>query len=1049
MKKKLFSALLCLCMLLTLLPGAALAANAASVWVGGVELTAAAPYTADGLAASADPGEGSRGAGYALFDSGTATLVLRDFTYSGAGHNGAAVYADGDLTVVLEGASSVTQSGNSAGNSYGFYCNRTTTIIGTGSLKASGGAGNRSYGVYSGDYLSGDSCDLVICGSATVTAIGGVATDGSRGIYIGGAFTVSGGATVIAIAGDAGRSSNGIYSYSLGRAGYDIIICDSATVTATGGSATAEDSCGIRNNYNIVVSGSATVTATGGSAANQGSYGIYSFAGYIAISDNATVNATGGSAANQDSYGVFAYNGSVTISDNAAVTATGGSAANQDSFGIYAYDDGITISDSAAVTAVGGAAGNQSCGINSGVFAVTVSGGSVVAVGGDSDSSYGVYSKAADTVYTGGLLVAKGETASLNKAAAGSAASTVIAGENTTDSKYVVFGDAAIYHVITGDVTSETAAVPGHMMWNGSDVALINTIILGGDAASGDAAALTLPQNGKVILSGFNVALGGAAPSGSYGVSGNGLTIDGTGTLVAVGGTGQGESSGIASYSGPGVPNKVTLYGSTVTAIGGAGGNAAVSSAIIGDPVHFNGSTVTAIGNTRAMSLVPELTYADVAFPAGVTLTDTNIQDYRLVSVVSTASIVSYDPNGGSGAMSPYVLGPDTTVVTLPDCVFTAPTGKQFAKWAVGSVNGKQVSAGGAYAFSADTTVYALWADLPVRGESTSSLVTEIQSGGSITATNLDRLISDGKTLTVLGADGARLVFDTASLQGIEKQTSGDVTVQIEDVTTNYQDTLKGKRVFSLTVTSDGKTVTDFGGSVTVSLPYTLGEGEKAEDVTVWYLAPDGTLTEIPCTYDAAAGLATFTVSHFSEYVVGVADWVNPFSDVAEGDDCYDAVKWATQSQVTEGTGAATFSPDASCTRAQAVTLLWRAMGSPEPSATVNPFTDVEAGSYYYKAVLWAAEKGVTQGVSPTAFSPNEACSLAQIVTFQYRAAGSPAAGTENPFTDVSADAYYVSAVLWAVKEKIADGTTATTFGPEDDCTRGQIVTFLYRQFAK
>ena len=171
----------------------------------------------------------------------------------------------------------------------------------------------------------------------------------------------------------------------------------------------------------------------------------------------------------------------------------------------------------------------------------------------------------------------------------------------------------------------------------------------------------------------------------------------------------------------------------------------------------------------------------------------------------------------------------------------------------------------------------------------------------------------------------------------------------------------------------------------------------------------------------------------------------NDFVDVKSDAYYYDAVLWAVQNGITGGKDAAHFAPNETCTRAQAVTFLWRAAGSPAPKSAVNPFTDVKAGSYYYDAVLWAVENGITKGTTDSAFSPNATCTRAQIVTFLWRSQKSPAAGTVNPFTDVAANAYYNSAVLWAVKNGITGGTTATTFSPNNNCTRAQIVTFLYR----
>ena len=173
------------------------------------------------------------------------------------------------------------------------------------------------------------------------------------------------------------------------------------------------------------------------------------------------------------------------------------------------------------------------------------------------------------------------------------------------------------------------------------------------------------------------------------------------------------------------------------------------------------------------------------------------------------------------------------------------------------------------------------------------------------------------------------------------------------------------------------------------------------------------------------------------------------FVDVPEGSYYEEAVNWAVEKGITTGTDATHFSPNGICTRAQAVTFLWRAAGSPAAKSAVMPFTDVKAGSYYYDAVLWAVENGITKGTSDTMFSPDATCSRAQIVTFLWRSQKSPAAGTANPFTDVKASAYYADAVLWAVKEDVTKGTTNTTFSPDANCTRAQIVTFIWRALAE
>ena len=169
------------------------------------------------------------------------------------------------------------------------------------------------------------------------------------------------------------------------------------------------------------------------------------------------------------------------------------------------------------------------------------------------------------------------------------------------------------------------------------------------------------------------------------------------------------------------------------------------------------------------------------------------------------------------------------------------------------------------------------------------------------------------------------------------------------------------------------------------------------------------------------------------------------FTDVPAGAYYEEAVGWAVEKGITKGTSDSTFTPDGVCTRAQAVTFLWRAAGSPAAKAGSLPFADVKAGSYYDDAVRWAVENGVTVGTSATTFSPNATCSRAQIVTFLWRAQKSPAAGSANPFDDVAGNAYYADAVQWAVQKNITKGTGATAFSPDANCIRAQIVTFLYR----
>ena len=173
----------------------------------------------------------------------------------------------------------------------------------------------------------------------------------------------------------------------------------------------------------------------------------------------------------------------------------------------------------------------------------------------------------------------------------------------------------------------------------------------------------------------------------------------------------------------------------------------------------------------------------------------------------------------------------------------------------------------------------------------------------------------------------------------------------------------------------------------------------------------------------------------------------NPFVDTDPEGFYFDAVLWAVEGGITVGTDENHFSPDGSCSRAHVVTFLWRAAGKPEPEISTNPFVDVKQGSFCEKAVRWAVEQGITVGTDDDHFSPEEPCNRAQVVTFLWRAAGQSDADGEIPFTDVPADAWYAEPVRWAVEKGITQGVSATEFGTGGTCTRAQAVTFLQRTF--
>ena len=350
---------------------------------------------------------------------------------------------------------------------------------------------------------------------------------------------------------------------------------------------------------------------------------------------------------------------------------------------------------------------------------------------------------------------------------------------------------------------------------------------------------------------------------------------------------------------------------------------------------------------------------------------------------------ITFDANGGS--VSPETMETDENgkLSALP-----TPTrdGCTFDGWYDAKDGGSKVSADKIY--TEDTTIYAHW--------------TKNSSGGG----------SSGGGSS--GGGGGGVSTPTYSVTAPDKTENGKVTISPKNASEGTEVTVK--------VTPDS--------------------GYALEGLTV--TDKDGTKLKLT---DKGSGIYTFTmpagkVTVEAGFRADAAEPVNPFVDVSGGAYYEDAVLWAVREGITSGTTATTFSPGASCTRAQMVTFLWRAAGSPKASGS-NPFRDVSADTYYYDAVLWAVENGITSGISADAFAPDAMVTRAQTVTFLYRAAGSPAAASGSSFSDVRSDAYYADAVFWAVEKGITSGTAAAAFSPDADCTRAQIVTFLYRQYSR
>lgn len=328
---------------------------------------------------------------------------------------------------------------------------------------------------------------------------------------------------------------------------------------------------------------------------------------------------------------------------------------------------------------------------------------------------------------------------------------------------------------------------------------------------------------------------------------------------------------------------------------------------------------------------------------------------------------------------------------------------------------------------------------------SSTSRGTTVSYSGSVVV----NLVREDIKYTVSQGDSVR--FDESDFLNYLRSTKGYTSNYTIDYVTFDQSAVSAVNEGSLYTYYNGY---NYGGSIktTDKFYYSATASQNALSDVAFLAsryAKTGETVYIPFTIYARYGTTgTGTRQLTGTVAIKIGQTMN-FIDVKTTDYFYNSVKWAVGKNITNGTSSTTFSPYKSCTRAEIVTFLWRAAGSPEPTTTRNPFRDVNAVTHssYYKAILWASQKGITSGTSTTAFSPDQVCTRAQIVTFLYRYAGQPSGYYSNPFKDVSAtsEASYYNAVLWAVGKGITTGSSPTTFSPYASCNRAEAVTFLYR----
>ena len=569
--------------------------------------------------------------------------------------------------------------------------------------------------------------------------------------------------------------------------------------------------------------------------------------------------------------------------------------------------------------------------------------------------------------------------------------------------------------------------------------------------------------------------------NGSYGIFVSGrltFTSDSNGSITVSGGT----SSNNGNAWVPGVyASGITVNNCNVTAMGGT-------------------ATKDSYPVAYAMSKAPTLVGAKVTETNTTNRADgatkdnysaSSISRYKYLKIEKTskedttvaAPVIA--PEGG------YFMGSQDVTITCPTSgatIYYTTNGDEPTTESTNYTNNPQITLN----TEGETTVKAI----AVEGEKKSDVVIATftnRTGDAVTAVALDVSVDTHK-LTLKAGDTQAL---SAAVKHEETEIKDDsVTVTWASDNTDVATVDKngkitalavGKARITAAVVENGVTYSDFcdvivearpssshhssssttyydvnaavsgeGGSVaastkrasrgtTVTVTATAASGYQVAQVSA--VDKDGKAVSLT---DKGDGVYTFVMpaskvdvtAHFAQ--VQKPEEKDPYGDVSKDSYYYDAVKWAAETGVTTGVGDGLFAPEWVCTRGQIVTFLWRASGSPAPKATELPFTDVAADAYYAQAVLWAVENGITNGTSETTFSPDQTCTRAHAVAFLYRMSGSPAAAGST-FSDVAADAYYRAAVAWAVEKGITNGTSGTTFSPDDTCTRGQIVTFLYR----
>lgn len=467
-------------------------------------------------------------------------------------------------------------------------------------------------------------------------------------------------------------------------------------------------------------------------------------------------------------------------------------------------------------------------------------------------------------------------------------------------------------------------------------------------------------------------------------------------------------------------------------------------------------ATVTVKADDKSVYVgdaMPELTYTVSGLASGDSLSGTVSLSCEATDT-NTAGTYTITPSGGAvpntehyNSEIVYQSGTLTVSTRSSGGGGGSSSGGSSSSNVSGSGDDVSISAGGGTVTDAQMESAVKKADKgsTITIKATSSTTVTLPVGGMADAADNDNDV-------LLDLRYGEVTMSARAIAGMTDGVSSNdkIKVSVANQTSSKNETIsdlldKGAAVFNVTVEVDGVEIHSFDGTLTITL--TVSNLSKISDPHVLHILTNGTKEYYAPDRISGNTITVTGIRNLSTFAVIPGSEVpqsNPFTDVSTSDYYYDAVLWAADNGVTGGTSATTFSPNVTVTRAQMVTFLWRAHGSPKATGA-NPFTDVSTSDYYYDAVLWAVANGVTNGTSATTFSPDAPVTRAQAVTFQWRAAGSPVVSGSS-FGDVAADAYYVNAVTWAVANGITNGTSDTTFSPDVVVSRAQAVTFLHRE---